>query len=274
AKIIFEVRDIWPLSLIEIGSFSKYHPFILLMRMVELFAIHKADFLVSNLQFYSNYLKENKIKRTATWISNAIYLEELNNTEALNPALEALLPKAKFIVGYTGKLGLSNAMSYLIEAAKLIQQEDIYFVIVGNGEEKEKLKAQAKELQNICFVDAIPKSQIPAILAKFDLCYIGWNREKLYNYGVSPNKIYDYMYAEKPILHSIHLQEELVSLAQCGLRVEEENPEAIAKGILDLYHLSPEERLVMGKKGKEFVLKNFTYSELAKRYIDLLESTN
>lgn len=274
AKIVFEVRDIWPLSLIEIGSFSKYHPFILLMRMVEFFAIKKADFLVSNLQFYNKYLEENKQNRKASWISNAIYLEELLNTAPLNQDLVAKLPQNKFIVGYTGKLGISNAMNYLIEAAKLIRQEEIHFVIVGNGEDKEKLKTQAKGLSNITFIDAIPKSQIPAMLAKFDICYIGWNREKLYNYGVSPNKIYDYMHAEKPILHSIHLKEELVSLAQCGLRVEEENPEAIAQGVLDLYKLSPENRLSMGKKGKDFVLKNFTYGELAKRYLNLLESSN
>lgn len=269
AKLAFEVRDIWPLSLIEIGSFSKFHPFILLMKRFELFALKRSDFIVSNLQHYSSYLKEQGIKKTSHWISNGIDLEEKDKPEALSYEVDAQIPKDKFIVGYTGKLGLSNAMFYLIEAAKLIKEQRIHFVIVGEGEEKEKLKEQAMSLNNISFIDAIPKSQIPSMLARFSICYIGWKREKLYNYGVSPNKIFDYMYEGKVVLHSIHLEKEIVSIANCGLRVKEEDPEAIAKGIMDLYRLKDEERKAMGKNGKKFVLSHFTYTELAKKYIAL-----
>jgi glycosyltransferase involved in cell wall biosynthesis len=272
AKLVFEVRDIWPLSIVEIGSFSKYHPFILFMRRFELFAINHSDYLVSNLQFYQNYLSKQGITRKSHWVSNAIYLEEKLNAEPLAKSIRALIPKDKFIIGYTGKLGLSNAMNYLIEAVKLIKSDQIHFVIVGDGEEKEYLLEQASQLKNITFIANIPKTNIPDMLSQFDVCYIGWNRESIYNYGVSPNKIFDYMYAGKPIVHSIHLTEEIVSLANCGLRVKEESPEDIARAFMHLFQMKKEERIEMGERGKEYVLEHFTYSQLANKYIKLLEN--
>jgi glycosyltransferase involved in cell wall biosynthesis len=80
------------------------------------------------------------------------------------------------------------------------------------------------------------------------------------------------MYAGKPIVHSIHLTEEIVSLANCGLRVKEESPEDIARAFMHLFQMKKEERIEMGERGKEYVLEHFTYSQLANKYIKLLEN--
>ena len=272
AKLIFEVRDIWPLTLVEIGGFSPKHPLIKLMSWFERFALKKSDIIVSNLQNYSQHIKELKIDRTASWVSNGIDLDEMKKIEPLDNKVANKIPSDKFIVGYTGKLGVSNAISYLLESAKqLIDNHDILFVIVGDGQEKETLIKQVQGLKNVLFIDAIPKVQVQSILSLFDICYIGLQKERLFKFGVSPNKIFDYMYSAKPIIHAIDTPKNIVQLANCGLSVEAQNSKEIKNAILKLYKMSQKDRYKLGQNGKKYVLENFTYNQLAKKYISIID---
>lgn len=271
AKFIFEVKDIWPLTLIEIGGLSEKHPIIKVMFWLEKFALSKADILVSNLQNYTEHIKSLGIERDAHWVSNGVDLVEMKNIEPLDSEVKEKIPTDKFIVGYTGKLGLSNAIEFLIETAiKLKENKDILFVIVGNGQEKKHLQEKTKDLNNVLFISAIKKVQIQSMLSLFDVCYIGWKKEFLYKYGVSPNKIFEYMYSGKPILHSISTPKDIVKLSNCGLSVEAENSEEIKNAILELYRMGEEKRKILGDNGKQYVLENFTYSRLAAKYIQIL----
>ncbi|HRV05220.1 MAG TPA: glycosyltransferase WbuB, partial [Candidatus Ratteibacteria bacterium] len=97
----------------------------------------------------------------------------------------------------------------------------------------------------------------------FDVCYIGWRDKNLYRYGVSANKLFDYMYSGKPILHSFNGKGDIVQITNCGITVKAENPEAIADGIMKLYNMSKEERKKLGENGKNYVVKYFNYEFLA-----------
>lgn len=271
AKLVFEVRDIWPLSLIEIGGFSKYNPFVVFMSFVEKFALNNADIVVSNLSNYSDHIKELNIDKTAHWISNGINLDEMQSQDDLPVEVRNLIPTDKFIVGYTGKLGKSNAMSYFVEAAKLLDaNENIKFVIVGDGAEKSSLLDLAKGLNNVIFIDPIPKSQIQNMLSLFDVCYIGWLDKEIYKFGISPNKLYDYMYSAKPVLQAISIENSLVSTASFGICVKAQDVNSIVKAINTLYDMPKEDLENMGKNGKKFILENFTYKKLSQKYIDIL----
>jgi glycosyltransferase involved in cell wall biosynthesis len=271
AKFIFEIRDIWPLSIVELGNISSNHPLIKIMSWCEKFAIKKADIIVSSLQNYHMHLKDDlNLNRDFVWINNGIDIEEMKEIEFLPKEIENKIPKDKFIVGYTGTIGIANALEHLIEAGKLLKDyNDILILIVGEGGEKEKLKKLAEGYDNIKFLPAIPKRQVQSLLSLVDVCYIGWKNKKLYKYGVSPNKIFDYMYIGKPIIHSINTKNDIVTMANCGLSVEAENPKEIAKGVLKLYNMPKEERIKLGENGKKFVLENFTYEKLAKKYKEL-----
>jgi glycosyltransferase involved in cell wall biosynthesis len=95
--------------------------------------------------------------------------------------------------------------------------------------------------------------------------------ERLFEFGVSPNKLFDYMYSSTPVIHSINTPKDLVQLANCGLSVEDENSEEIKEAILKLYQMDEEERIILGASGKEYVLNNFTYEKLAKQYLSLFK---
>ena len=119
AKLFFEVRDIWPLAIIQAGGYSPKHPFIRLLQWIEDFAYRKSDKVISVLPYAVEHMVERgMIRDKFTWIPNGIHPTELENAEPLNKSVVSALPKDKFIVGYTGTFGLANNLSSFIEAAK------------------------------------------------------------------------------------------------------------------------------------------------------------
>ncbi len=271
AKLIYEVKDIWPLSLIAIGGFKPSHPFIRFMAWFEKFALKKSDIIVSNLQNYGTHIKKDiGLDRNFHWISNGIDLDELNNIESLSVKIDEMFPKDKFIIGYTGTVGAANALSNFLEASNILaSHEDILFVVVGDGQEKEHLVNVFGKNKNVLFVPSIPKPMVQSILNKFDACYIGLQKEELFKYGVSPNKLFDYMYSGKPILYAIDSGKNIIDVAGCGISVGAQNDQEIAKTVLKLSKMTGAQRDKLGVNGKEYVLKHFTYDNLAQKYTKL-----
>ncbi len=271
---IFEVRDIWPLTLIELGNTSKYNPLVIVLGWIEKFGYKKAKYVVSLLPKANLHMQKRGLDlQKYVYIPNGVNLEELQNPKELDRLVADKIPKDKFIVGYAGTIGIANAMEYLIDSAKLLQDiDDIYFVIVGDGGNKSNLKSKANslDLKNIIFIDAIDKREIQSLLQYFDLCYIGWHRHSLYKYGISANKIFDYMYSAKPIVHSVDAGNDPISESGCGITVEPESASNISDAILKIYNLNIDERLALGQKGKEYILDNHLYEKLVKKYIDLI----
>lgn len=267
AKLLFEVRDIWPLTLQELSGLKKWNPLSVLLSYFEKYGYRKSDKVISLLpDAFQHFEKRGMQKSKFHYIPNGIFI---NNDE--QSALEFVLdvPKDKFIVGYVGSMGRSNALEYYIQAINtLVNHPEIVFVFIGKGAEKESLK-NATINKNVVWIDAIEKKLVHSALSQMDASYIGWHNIKLYEMGISANKIFDYMYAAKPIIHSNNASNDLVKLANCGISIPAENPQAIADAILKLTAMSLEERNIMGQNGKAYVLKNHTYSELANRYIDL-----
>jgi glycosyltransferase involved in cell wall biosynthesis len=138
--------------------------------------------------------------------------------------------------------------------------------------EENNLKELAKnlELSNISFIPPVPKNQVQEILKLCKVCYISSKKEKIYKYGISPNKIFDYMYSEKPILLSYSGEADLIKQANCGITVEAENPESIANAILKLYNMPEEQRNALGKNGKEYVLKYHTFEKITDKFEEIL----
>ncbi len=273
AKYVYEVHDLWPLSPMELGNMSKYHPFIMLMQNGENYAYKHVDNVVSMLPNTQEHMQKHGLDLTKWYhVPNGINLDELNNLEELNKETSNSINKLndKTIIGYAGGHAISNSLNTIIEAARILKDNKKYvFVLVGSGNEKRNLIKQAEGLENISFLDSIPKKQIPNLLSKMDYLIIAWNKEKLYRFGISPNKIFDYMIAEKPIIHAVDAPNTFVEEAKCGIHVEPENPQAIADAIQQLNKMSKEQLQEMGQNGKKFVLENHDYKVLAKRMIDV-----
>ena len=278
AKYIYEVHDLWPLSPMELGGMSKYNPFIITMQHAENFAYRKADAVISMLPKTQEHMKAHGLDlKKWHYIPNGLIVDSwLHNQKTLSTSFKTEIDKLKnnnkIIIGYTGGHALSNSLNTIIDAAKILNNNsNIHFIFVGNGNEKENLISQSKGLSNITFFNSISKQEIPKLLNLFDLLIITWNKSPLYRFGISPNKIFDYMMAQKPIIHATDAPNNFVEKANCGKAIEPENPKAIVTAIKELIALPKEELDKIGNNGKEFVIKNHDYKVLANKFINIIE---
>ncbi len=273
--LAFEVRDIWPLTLCELGGYSENHPFIRLLQWIEDRAYKNSDFVLSNLKNSYEHMQSRGMKpEKFAWVPNGFLKEEVESAQPLEQSTLDQLPKDKFIVGYAGTLGIANALDSFIRAANELRvYSEIAFVLVGNGKLKQRLQQQVNELglTNVYFVDAIPKRQVQSLLKVFNVCYIGLTKDPLFRFGVSPNKLFDYLYAGKPILYAIDSGRYTpVTDSQSGIQIEPENVEHIVDGVLKLYNMSPEERAVMGQNGHQEAVQSYEYGSLTKKLASIL----
>ena len=271
AQLIFEIRDIWPLTLQMLGAKSKFHPAVLFIGWFEKIGYRKSDWVVSLLPNAKAHVEKVAGKEVKFgYIPNGVSMDYLDRTK-LDKDISDKIPRDKFVVGYTGTLSLANAMDYFIRAAnELKNRSDIFFVIVGDGYLKDELMELAYGNENVLFLPRIPKSSIQDLLALVDVCYVGRNNSTLFSHGVSANKYFDYMLAGKPILDSNNLVKDPVELAKCGFVIKPESVESIVEGVIKFSGMSAEDRSVMGLKGKRYVLEHHSIKNLAERYTKFL----
>jgi len=278
AKLIFEIRDIWPLTLMDFKGYSKYNPLIYIMQKSVNFGFRNADKVISVLPHTDSYIREQGIFNVDfSYLPNGIFLEELQNPTPLNEKTLSELPKNKFTIGYAGAMGMGDGLDLLIDVAvELKEESNINFVLIGKGSEKKRLEKRVIDLKlnNVKILDAIPKREVQNLLAQFDVCYIGWEDKEIYKYGISANKIFDYMYAGKPIIHLFTGRGDLITKANCGISIREHKSSLISEAILKLYNTPKEERKKIGMRGKKFVLENHTYSKIIDNFIDMCKVDN
>lgn len=276
AKLIFEVHDLWPLSPMEIGHMSPLHPFIWIMQRGEDYACKHADKIISILPFANKHLETRGMSpKKFVHVPNGINTDEWeNNNIELPPEHRTFFKKhqGSFFVGYAGSHGLANGLKYLVQAASMLKEKKIIIVLVGQGPEKESLINQANELNsnNIFFLPPIPKTIIPSWLTKMDCLYISLKKCPLFKYGISPNKLIDYMMSGLPIINAIEAGNDPVKETGCGLSIPSEHPEAIIDAILKIYHMTEEERHQMGEKGKWYILQHCSYPILANSFLQAI----
>jgi len=270
AKLLFEIRDIWPLTLQLLGNKSATHPAVKFIGWFEKNGYQKSDVVVSLLPNAHEHFNEVAGRKVEfAYIPNGIDETQLVN-EPISESLHLAIPKDKFIIGYAGTLGLANALEFLIDAAEILKDDPrFHFVIVGDGYLKTTLTEKSQSWGNVTFFDKIKKNQVQSLLSHFNTCFVGRNDTPLFKHGVSANKYFDYMLAEKPILDSNNLIKDPVELSGCGIIVQPDSAQAIVDGILKLYALSPEEQKQMGAKGRQYVLHNHSIKNLAEQYAAL-----
>ena len=264
ARFIFEVRDLWPQTAVEMGAIKATRIPAKILYAWEKFMYKKAEKIIVLLPYAKEYIKNRGINpKKVIWIPNGVNLEQFNKSVHIDPSSEAAKVfekyKDKFKVVYAGAHGPANGLEVVIDVAYSLFKKpaNIHFFLIGNGPEKEKLikKAREKAIDNITFLDSVPKSQIPSILQQSDLLMFCLRHLGIYKYGISPNKMYDYLASGKPVIMSGNTVNDVVREARAGVTVEPENPEALARGILKIENMTLEERQKLGVNGRAYVEK-------------------
>ena len=276
ARLVHEVHDLWPLSPVELGGLSPRHPFIRVCQAAEDTACRDADVVVSMLPRVHEHLRARGLDlRKLHIVPNGVLVDEWSEPAApLDAALAAHIDAARAegrtVVVYAGAHGIANALDSLLDAAALLRDEPFAFVLVGDGAERTRLAARvaAEGLARVRLFEPIAKGQIPSLLARADIAYVGLQRVPIFRFGIAPNKLMDYMMSGCAVLCAIEAGNDPVSDAGCGITVQPESAPAIADGLRRLAALAPAERAAMGARGRDYVRRHHDWPVLARRFVE------
>jgi len=275
AKLVFEIHDLWPLSPMELGNMSKWHPFIVLMQLGEWFAYKTSDKVVSILPATFEHVKKFGVqKENFIHIPNGINLADYSNAVHVPKYLQQVIDNEKKknhkLIGYAGAIGVANAMDILVKAAFELRDKNLAFILVGDGQELANLKSSAKSLKlnNFHFIGRINKLEVHNFLQQMDFLYFGTQDKPIYRFGISFNKMYDYMMAGKPIIQSIKTNSDIVKKAKCGFISEPGNVADLVSLIREAMQTPKKTLNAMGKNGQAYVIKNHKYDFIAKKFIE------
>ncbi len=275
AKLVFELHDVWPLSLMELHGFSERHPFMRLLAKAERASYQMADTVIGLLPKTALRAQELGITdKKITYVPNGIE-DKTPKPDTVSRAqhrIQALHAQNIFTVVYVGGFAQANALQTLVQACSYLPA-GIAVVLVGKGECKDELAAYAahNNLRNLYFEEYVPKGQVLGVLEHADCLYIGAKASGLYRYGIGMNKLYDYMLAARPILFAIDAPDNEVTQSGCGICIEPQNAGALAGGIVRLRGMTAAERDSMGQRGREFVLAHRNYRHLAQRFLEAIQ---
>ena len=270
--VFFEVRDLWPQMLIELGSLGKWHPLSLFFYWVERQAHRKSDKTLSLWHSADEYMFAHGLPHDRyLYLPNGIELDEEKNLKPddnhpLILDVQRLKAQGKFIVGYGGSHGHANALDCVIDACQRLGNENVVFICVGDGPERQKLIDRTKTLglSNLIFYPYVSKSVVLSFYRLIDVCYIGLIDLPLFKYGPTPNKLMDYFAMAKPIIFAINSRFDPVGQSHSGISIPPEG-NALAQAILDMRQKKPDELVTMGKNGRAYAERELSFEALARK---------
>lgn len=271
APFAFEVRDLWPQTLIDLGDHSRYHPFIALLSMIERYLYRRSNLIINLLPDADQYMVERGAQPgRIVWIPNGVDLSMVPDPQP--PADDGV-----FTAMYAGAHGLANGLDVLLDAARLLERngwrsDRLRIRLVGSGPEKARLQERARRenIENVEFHAPVPKSQIYEVLAEADAFFMHLRDSPVFRWGVSPNKLFDYMVSARPVVFAVGSTVNPVGESGCGLTISPEDPEALADAMEHLMELSAAERWEMGQRGRRYVEEQHALSRLAANLEDCL----
>lgn len=279
AKFIVEVRDLWPLSLIELKGVSKKNPLVIFFRWIEKRAYNRAEKIVTTMPYGKQYITEEWgiDAKKVVWIANGIDTENIDSVKARSdislPEEMANYLESTWCVTYAGSFVESECIDEMLLAASYLQKEGspIKFAFIGSGHQELELKKMAEDLQlkNVKFFGRINKLQVALALSKSNVCIAAINNHPIYRYGLSMNKLSDYLYSGKPIVFRTDA-ENVVGLANAGIIVRSESKNGIAEAIAKVYNMDETLRQEMGERGRKIIKAEYDINVLTKKFIKLI----
>lgn len=275
APLVFNIQDVYPDVAVELGVLRE-GVMLDAARRLERFCYSRADAVT----VLSEDLQENVQAKTAA-SEKVRVIPNFVDTDAIAPQPSENAYRSEFglegktVVMYAGNVGLSQSLDMVLESASALSYEnDLVFVINGQGAAREQLEREARGLSNVRFVDMQPSDRLPEVLSAGDIHLVPLKRG-LARSSV-PSKTYSILAAGRPLIASVDRGSEVARVAErsgAGVAVPPEDAEALTKAIRQLVD-APDDRLRMGQAGRRFVLDWASPGAVAKSYEELIEELN
>lgn len=263
-----EVRDLWPLSIVEYKGFSNKNPMIMALYSMEKRIYMRANALIFTMAGGKDYIVDKKWNKKIDInkifnVNNGLDIaeQERQRKEVVLDDLD--LNDDNFKVIYAGSIRTANSVDLLVKAAEKLTDYPIKFLIYGDGDNRAELERYCldRELTNVKFKGKVDKKYIPYVCGKASVNFICVKQTGISKYGVSWNKLFDYMNAGKPIISNVAVNYDLIEKYACGYSLAEQTPETTANAILQIYNLPKEEYEKMCQNAKN-AAKDFDYEIL------------
>lgn len=272
AAFVLEIRDLWPSSLVKVAGLSPHHPLVLMFGKMERSLYRSADAIVSLLpEAKSHIVTRGGDAGRIVWIPNGV---DFKLVGAASIAPERA--RGTFTIMYTGTMGRANAMESLLETAALVGDAvpGARFRFIGDGPERRRLQTWANRipLTNVSFEEPVPKQALFSTLREADVFLVSTRDLDLYQYGLSLNKLFDYLAVGRPIVFGADCPSNPVLDAHAGIVVPPEDSLSMSDAIVRLYHMTRCERDAMGQRGRRFAEEHHNIERLAERLEELCQS--
>lgn len=272
---VFEVRDIWPLTLTEYGGASRYHPLTLLMGWIERLGYREADAVVGtmpNLSPHASRIAGREISCTCIPFGFDPATAVRPDVPAAPAAIRFPRQNDQLVVGYAGKMGISNALETFITACQQLSDDSRFqFVFLGDGDLREHFMQRTSQCRNVHWLGKVKREEVHSILRQCDLLYFGTHPSKVWEYGMSLNKLTDYLLAQKPVLASYSGYPSIINEAGCGEFVPAGDTPALIDALGRFAAMPRSDLETMGQAGFQWLMHNRPWGTIAQQYLALLD---
>ena len=276
ARFAFEVRDLWPQTLVDLGAMRVGSPGERLLRALEAFLVRRASAVITLLPGVRDYLAEQGLPTEhVVYIPNGADLSAFDDaaphgelpepTRVCLREIARLRAEGRFVLGYLGAFGRVNRVDVIAEAAALAEVREpcrVGVVLVGNGPERPEVERVGAGDPAVAFGPPVPRSTVPVLLRALDATVVHTTYTPVYKYGVSFNKLFEYMAAARPVVFACDSAYDPVAAAGAGITVRPDDPELLADAFLELARATPDALATMGSAGREYVTRKHNVARL------------
>lgn len=271
---VFELRDLWPDSIVAVGAMQEGRS-IAWLRKIEYFLYRRAARIVSVTKSFKRILAGNGIDpEKIAIVPNGVDLELYQPGTKPDELAARLGIEKKFVVAYVGTIGMAHGLgAILAAAARLTSRPDIVFVVVGTGAEQAGLvqRCKVERLKNVLFVGAVSKAEVRDYWNLCDVGLVLLKESPLFEH-VIPSKMFEAMSMERPIILGVRGESrDILEAAMAGVAITPEASEEMVNAIVALAGDSAK-RKELGISGRIFVAREFNRDRLASQMLSILVS--
>lgn len=266
AKLVFEIRDIWPLTLVEEGGSSESNPIIKALAALERWGYRSSDLVIGTMPNLFDHVATvcGEVAPRVICVPIGIPDEDskyFGSTKNCDQRRDS----GNLRIAYVGTIGTTNALETLFEALTQLDlpELEVDVVIVGDGPLLEHYIGKYGTTPNVTFLGPVEKEAVGDLLTTFDILYFSTFKSRVWQYGQSLNKIVDYMLSGKPVLGSYSGFASMLNEADCGWFVDAEDSGALAKSITLLSSMDRKKLVEKGRSGFDWITRHRKYSKLA-----------